>query len=218
MGWLYEKRTFASEKNGRIDCRRLFGRWEIFVDGFDETSRYLVKIWREAYRRLPEDFLPAKALMFGLAGGDNVNLLHERYPECALTAVEWDPVMVHIADELGIFPAGRRPQIVLADAAMAARTLKPGYDFVLVDIFRGKSVADAAFGADFFPAVHRLLEPGGFLVVNGFWQPEVFVHAGECLEPVSRWRIGYNRMAMFRRPRLGEAARTDGKASSAGNA
>lgn len=198
--WLYEKRKYASEKNGEITCLRLFGRWEIFVGGYHESSRYMVSVWRKAYRQLPTDFAPREILLLGLAGGDNVVLLNERFPGCRVTAVEWDPVMVRVADELRIFPPALRPRIVVADAREAVVTLEGKYDLAFVDLFRGSRVAPSAFTETFLSGLRRLVVPGGLVIANGFLEPELFTAIGRHFMLVSTWRSGYNHLALFRAP------------------
>lgn len=207
MSWLYEKKTYDSAKNGPVTCKRFFGRWEVFVGEYHESSRYLVSVWRDAYRHLPADFRPKNVLMFGLAGGDNIRLMHERFPGCRVTAVEWDPVMVRIADEIRLFPPEHRPNVVIADARDAVTTLKGNFDFILIDIFRGKRVAESAFSDVFLHGIRRLLAPDGLVIANGFRQPELFTALDRHLTPVARWRKGYNLLASFRKPLAEDAAK-----------
>ncbi len=207
--WLYERRKYASEKNGKITCRKLFGRWEIFVGGFHETSRYLRAVWRDAYARLPADFSPRRILIFGLAGGDNVVLLNERFPAGRVTAVEWDPVMVRIADELQIFPPELRPDVIVADGRDAVATLAAGaYDLVLVDMFRGPRVAQTSYSPEFLSGLRRIVAPGGFIFANGFAEPQLFEAVGRHFTAVATWKTKNNRMALFRKPlaEVGEGA------------
>lgn len=199
--WLLWWKRFRSEKNGLITCRRLLGRWEVFVGGFHESSRYLESIWRDAYGRLPAGFQPRRVLMLGLAAGDNVRLLHGLWPEARVTAVEWDPVMVQVAEKLKLYPDEWRPEIIIADAAMAL-TSEPGvtngrFDLILVDIFEGGRVGRSAFGTGFFRHVSDRLSSSGQVIVNAFLQPEELDLAATELLESSRWKFKHNRMGLF---------------------
>lgn len=198
MTWLLAWKFYKSDKNGRIFCRRLFGRWEVFVGGYHESSRYLDATWRNAYAQIPEGFAPKSILMLGLAAGDNVRLLHDRYLGSHVTAVEWDPVMVKLSDDLGLYPTAWRPEVVIADAADAVRTLQGPFDLILVDIFKGGKVADAVFAEGFYDDVGKLLSPGGLALVNAFLQPASLDAAAKAMKEVSRWHFKYNWMGLFR--------------------
>jgi predicted O-methyltransferase YrrM len=198
MSWFWETRTYASEKNGAIRCRRFLGRWAVEVGGFHESSRYLADVWRGAYRRFPRQAVVRDVLMLGLAAGDNVALLGRRFPGCRVVAVEWDPTMVRIADELGVIPDGARPEVIVGDAAAVLPTLARAFDLVLVDIFTGGKVGASAHGERFFADVAARLRPGGHVIVNAFWEPEVLDRAGRDLTPVARWRGINNHMGIFR--------------------
>jgi spermidine synthase len=198
MTWLIGWKFYRSEKNGVITCRRLFGRWEVFVGGFHESSRYLRDIWRDAYdARLPAGFAPKRILMFGLAAGDNVRLLHDRWPAASVTAIEWDPVMVRIADDLRLYPTAWRPEVVVTDAAEAAATLQGSYDLILVDVFNAGRVAKAVYDGSFYAGVKRLLAPGGLVLANAFLEPAALDAASAQLREISRWKTKHNRMGLF---------------------
>lgn len=198
MTWLYERKTRRSEKNGKIVCERLFGRWGVYVGGLHESSRYLRNLWRDAYERLPVGFAPKTILMLGLAAGDNITLLAEKFPGSRVTAVEWDEEMVKLANELGLYPQEIRPEIVIADAKDAVKTLAGPYDLVLVDLFTGGKAAAAAFGEGFFDDISRLTSAEGLVIVNAFHEPELLDIAAGRLNEVSRWKMKYNRMGIFR--------------------
>jgi spermidine synthase len=197
MTWLLGVRFYKSAKNGLIYCRRFLGRWEVFVGGYHESSRYLEAMWRNAYSRLPADFEPRRILMLGLAAGDNVRLMHERWPQGRVTAVEWDPTMIRVAESLRLYPSDWRPEILIADAAEAVRTLPGKYDLILVDVFTGGKVAQAAYGDDFYHHISRLLEPTGLALVNGFLEPAALDAAAAGLGEVMRWKQGYNHMGLY---------------------
>lgn len=199
MTWLIGWRSYHSDKNGRISCRRLFGRWEVFVGGFHESSRYMEKIWRAAYAHLPGDFAPQRVLLLGLAAGDNVRLLHERWPNARVTAVEWDSVMVRLAEELELYPAEWRPEIIVDDAAQAVATLPGTYDLIIVDVFNAGKVARAVYGEGFYCHVGERLAPGGLALVNAFQEPAALEAAVAQLKEVARWRNQHNLMGLFRR-------------------
>lgn len=199
MSWLYETRRYRSEKNGDILCRRIFGRWGTFVGGFHESSGHMAAIWRQVHRLIPKDAVVRDVLLLGLAAGDNIALLNRRFPGCRVTAIEWDPVMVRIMDEIALFPAVLRPEVLLGDAAEVLPGIDRTFDLVIVDLFKGGRVAPAAFGDDFFRQVAERTRPGGSVIVNAFWEPALLAAAGRRLRTGELRKIGNNSFGFFRR-------------------
>ena len=197
MSWLYERKTLRSEFAGDITLKRLFGRWEVHVGALYASCPYLRDMWRDAYRRLPRSFSAKRVLMLGMAGGDNVMLLAKRFPDAEQTFVEIDPVMVRIADEIGLFPPTIRPRVVIGDATRVVREMDGTFDLACVDIFSGGSVAPEAFSDRFFADIRALLAPRGIVLVNGYTRPELFGHATHAgLQEDSRWKWYANWMWM----------------------
>ena len=197
MSWFYERRVYPSEKNGDIVCQRNFGKWDVFVGELHMSSEHLRGMWRGVHRRLPIDFSPKEILMFGLAAGDNVTLLSRKYPQSWITAVEWDPVMVRIAEEIGDYPAHAKPKFIVADAGEVVRTLPGPFDLILVDIFRGGAVAHEAYVAGFFGQVSRLLSGNGLVIVNSFRERQLLDTAAKSLRTVTVFEERENNVGIF---------------------
>ena len=203
MTWLYWRKTRHSEKNGTIVCRRLFGRWEVFVGDIHMSSHYLRSVWREVYASLPREFAPQRILMLGLAAGDNVSLLAERFPKASVTAVEWDPEMVRIADELRLFPTKHRPAVITGDAREVIKTLPAKqFDLVIVDIFNSKGVSPSAYAKGFFADIANLLSADGYVAVNAYQEALLLDTASADLTEFRRWKKDYNRVGIYRQKAL----------------
>src|SRR3989344_5978756 len=155
MGFFWETRTYQSEKNGTIHCRRFFGRWRVTVDGFDETTPYTNRMWKRALRRVSKKSGVKRVLLLGLGAGGAIAYLYRRFRNATITAVEWDPVMITLADELGFFPRERRPRIIQGDAAVLVPELTEKFDLIIVDLFRGRKVDAALSDASFIAGIAR---------------------------------------------------------------
>lgn len=198
MSWLYEHHQFESEKNGYIDCYRRLGQWEVIVGGFGETAPYLQKLWRQAFDRIPKKASIKKVLVIGFGAGGNVRQLHDRFPDCAITAIEWDPVMVEIASLIKLFPADLLPRIIVDDAFHAIQELDEKFDLILFDAYLGNCVMKAVRDSEFSVRLQRLLEPDGYFLYNASAEPEVLPIISQYFRMEANWRYFYNRVALFR--------------------
>src|SRR5690348_7649727 len=115
MSWLHERHIFHSEKNGEITCVRSFGRWSVIVQGYGESAPYMVGLWNHFLKKVPG--AAQRILVLGFGAGGNVKQLHRRFPNATITAIEWDPVMVEIAERFHMYPSKWKPQILIGDAS-----------------------------------------------------------------------------------------------------
>jgi spermidine synthase len=110
-----------------------------------------------AFSLVPE---PKRALLLGLGGGAMCRHLAAHLPDCEVTIVERDPVVLRLAREY--FHLARR--VRMADAESVVAEARGGYDVVLVDLYDGAGAARTPrrFWSDCIGA----LRPGGCLAVN----------------------------------------------------
>jgi hypothetical protein len=199
MSWLHEEKTFESAKNGRITCRRSFGRWSVLVGGAQESSPYLTGMWRDALNRLPPHAQPRRMLMFGLAAGSCLALLQRRWPHAEATVVEWDPVMVRVFEEIGP-RAARKPLIVAGEAGASLKDLEGPYDLIVVDLFTGHDAASPVKDPSFYAGLRRLIAPTGFLLVNLYRENASADLIRRDFQPPEVWTRQYNTLALSQPP------------------
>ncbi|MSR84870.1 class I SAM-dependent methyltransferase [Candidatus Uhrbacteria bacterium] len=200
MSWLYERQRFTSEKNGTIVCTRELGRWSVIVEGYVESAPYMRHLWCRALQRVPKEACIKKILILGFGAGGNIVQLHRRYPGCQITAIEWDPVMIKIADQLKMYPREWHPQILLDDVEQAVKTLQEKFDLILFDIYTANRILPSAGTSRFVSDTARLLEPDGYLLFNAnvVTGPSVLESIGHDLCEHERWRYRWNTIALFR--------------------
>ncbi len=197
MSWLYERTLIPSVKNGPITVSRKLGVWSIHVGGYDETTPYTEHMWQRALLELPRTFRPKRILMLGLGAGATVGTLQEYFPQAHITAIEWDEVMVAIAKRCALFVFNEKLSILLGDATALVPTLTDTYDFILIDLFKGKEVAPILTDPSFANHLTKLLSPSGHLVANIFHTPERLAAFDQTLAHKKLWRYKYNRVAFY---------------------
>lgn len=199
MSWFYEQKEYSSEKNGLIRCTRLLGQWYVRVGGYDQTTPYIRTMWKRALRRVPRQSGVKQVLLLGLGAGGVINNIRRRFPHCRITIVEWDPVMLGIAEKLRLFVRDDRTTIIVDDAACAIPALASfSFDVIIVDLFRGSEPSSALATSAFVSELARLLNSRGYLLLNVFKKQELFSLFDEAVLRYASWRYRYNRLALYR--------------------
>lgn len=206
MPWLFDFHVYYSPRNGLIWCRRLFGQWAVFVDGIMQTSPYVTKMWDDALGRLPADRPVKEILLLGLGAGGVIPVLRRRFPGTVLTVVEWDPVMVTLAERLKFVTPAIAPAVVVGDAKEEVPRLAGRYDLVMFDLFTGSTPDRALSDENFIGQLRERLQDGGLLLVNAYRRPELLSLVGRLVAPVAQWQWQYNHLGFFRRGVPADAA------------
>jgi spermidine synthase len=121
-----------------------------------------------------------RVLIVGLGGGAMVRFLNHHFPETQVDAVEIDPAVVALADEL----FGTRPspgtRIFTEDAILYLQRDHGRYDVIYMDAFLEPGEETDARGipkklktVEFLKGLHRQLNPGGVVAFNIAEHPEL---------------------------------------------
>lgn len=176
LAWLWQPpRPIPTARNGTMWLSRRLGTWRLLgLDGSDQATPYMDALWRVTLRRVAQGGLAVRrALVLGVAMGATPGLVRARWPEVEVVAVDWEPVLFELGRSLGVHSDDPRTRFVAGDAAQVTAGLDGRFDLVLVDLFRGKSVAEAAKSAALVDAVAARLAPDGVVAVNAFSEPAV---------------------------------------------
>ncbi|MFA5947242.1 MAG: methyltransferase domain-containing protein [Patescibacteria group bacterium] len=199
MSWLFERKLYQSEKNGLILCKKLFGHWEVFVDGFYQSAPYIKKMWRTGLRQVSSMPAVSRILVLGLGAGSIINDLHSRYPDAFITTIEYDPTMVVIARQLEMFDQKLPVNIIVADAVTAVPALEGSFDLIIVDLYKGGVTAEALQHPDFVESITQKLLPNGTLILNVFKNVELFPLFDRFLTRQNTWKYSFNALAMYKK-------------------
>ncbi len=198
MGLFFDHRVFTSEKNGRIVVERILNRTSIFVDGFDQSSRYITEMWKQALLRVPSDHTVKHVLILGLAGGNAVRLVHRKFKDAHVTVVEWDPVMVDLAKTLRLFSRKHMPEIVTADAVEFVQKTQQTFDLIIVDLFHGEIPEPRLASEEMISSLSHILNPDGYLLLNPFKNISLIPAFDKKFSRQDAWHYRFNALAVYR--------------------
>lgn len=199
MSWLFESTTYESKKNGNIHCFRFLCPWNVRVNEYDQTTPYTSCMWKEALENIPNTSLaPKRILMLGLGAGGAVKKLYQRFQNCKLTVVEWDPVMIQISKTLGLYRR-HHPKIILGEAFQQIKKMKTHFDLILVDLFTGKKVAPVVYRKNFMLGLKKILAVKGSILLNIFTEKHLLKNFDTVFSCKSTWQFQYNTLGLYRK-------------------
>lgn len=178
--------------------RRHCGRVSIFVDGFDQSTRYIAEMWQKALRRVPTNHSLKQVLVLGLAGGDAIRVVQRQHSEAQVTVVEWDPVMVDLAKTLCRFSRKHMLEIITADAVDFVSQTQRTFDLIIVDLFRGETPEPRLTADEMIASLTRILNPAGYLLLNPFKNVFLIPAFEKKFSLQDTWRFKFNALALFR--------------------
>lgn len=193
----YLRKELASEKNGLIVCEREWGRWNVYVGGFDQSTGYTETMWKEALERVPPGSTVERVLVLGLGGGGILKLIYARFPDCKVVAVEWDPMMIEVANYLGALNASDETVVIVEDATKAVPALGESFDLVIVDLFTGPNIAPSLLHDDFISSLTQHLKPQGSLLLNAFRNLDLLPKFDGFLSRQETWTYQYNVLCWY---------------------
>jgi spermidine synthase len=194
MGLLFSEQKLPSEKNGEIALRTWFGQSGVYVNEYDQSSGYIRRMWRRAFRFVSRSNEPKRILMLGLGTGSALPEFRRRLPNASITAVEWDPVMIELFRSV-------RPhehvEIIEGDAQVILANMDRQFDVILVDLFKGKEPAPCLFKAETIANIRRALADDGECIVNAFATDTLFSLFDAQFARTITWSYKFNHLAKF---------------------
>ena len=201
MGNLFFNEQYLhSEKNGDILIRKILFFYQIIAGNCFQSGPYVDRIFKTLLKKIPKETKIKKTLLLGLGGGGAVKEIKKRFPATAITAIEYDPVMVDIAKSIYLKPKYlHNLNILLGNAKDLIPKLNEKYEIIIIDLFKGTSPSPILESDEFLKTTKSLLEKDGYLLIN-------FYKDKETLSPIfdklfSRWhdtQYFFNEMAVYR--------------------
>jgi len=197
MWSFFEQKSVLSEKNGNIVVSSVFGKTDIFVGGFHQSSGYIQTMWRKALRHIRKSESIKTVLMLGLGGGSAVSELQKRFRGCAITVVEWDSEMIGLYRQ--IHPKNAPITVLEGDATIIVPQTVDVFDLIIVDLFKGNETPKDLGDHPMVRAIARCVAPEGCCILNAFVSldlPQIF---DEHFSQVERWTYKFNTLVLYRK-------------------
>lgn len=161
--------TINSPINGKIEVfRELSGGISLRCGGVVQSGGLVGKLWEKGVKEISKfkgNGQVKKCLILGLGAGTLVKLLSEEFPECKITGIEIDPLMIK-AGEKHFDLKSRDLKIINSDAFEALKEMKEKYDLVVVDLYNGQEFPEKAEEESFFRELLGVLDKCGIVVFN----------------------------------------------------
>jgi len=109
---------------------------------------------------------PKRALILGHGGGSFAKWLARYWPQLEVDVVEFDPVVVRMAEEYFSYHAPANHHVFVRDARAFLSQSESTYDLIWADAFARHLVPFHLTTAEFFSDLRRHLAADGVLVVN----------------------------------------------------
>lgn len=109
---------------------------------------------------------PKRGLILGHGGGSLAKWIAHRWPELELDVVEFDPVVVRMAEEYFSYQPPLQHHVHVRDARVFLNSTERTYDFIWVDAFARHMIPFHLTTVEFFAELRAHLTPSGILAVN----------------------------------------------------
>ncbi len=162
----------SSLYNKNIEVRKIHKRYELLVNGIQQTGVYTEKLWKKGVQlwSASHSFIPKDILVFGVGGGTLFHIFHKLYPQSHVTGVDIDEEIIRIGKKYFGLESLNNVSLICQDARLFANNKKNiGYfDLVVLDIYIGNNVPEFVTTRKFLVAINELLRKNGSLVINYF--------------------------------------------------
>lgn len=176
MSWLsyvtpLELVKVNSSINGEIKVTESFGKHTLYVNGAEQSGGTITGMWKKIIKNLKFRGKRGKnCLVLGLGGGTVISLLNKYYPETDITSVEFDPMIIEIAEQYFDIKASVKLKIINADALSWVKNTQDKYDLVFFDLYLGRFNPEKGRTADFLKDLKKILTKTGFILYNAHYQ------------------------------------------------
>ena len=156
--------------NKSIDVLERFGKNELYVNGIQQSGPYTIRLWKNGLKDIFDN--PPKRintiLILGVGGGTVFPMLHDKFPDAHISAVDIDSAIIRMYSEYFSSGTGSYVSLVCADARKFIRTVRSTFDLIIVDVYIGNDVPDFVTGESFFRDLKNITSPHGTVVCNYF--------------------------------------------------
>ncbi len=158
----------GSSHNRHIRVLMESGKYKLLSNGARESGEFIKGLLQYGLHTLGvfEEMQPKTMLVLGVAGGTIIHILHERYPDAAITGVDIDKRMLDVGRKYFGLAQIRQLSTVCDDAQHYIRTTGKSFDLIVIDIFIGPDIPDFVSERPFLAEVRSRLTRGGSVFIN----------------------------------------------------
>lgn len=129
----------------------------------------------------------SKILLLGLGAGSVVKTLRDDFKyEGKITAIEYDEVMIAVAEKEFNVASDASLEIIGGDAFLHVNQTNKTYGIVIIDLFIDKEVQPQCYTFSFWKSILPLVEAGGFVIFNAGFNPMQDVKLDNIMEAFKR--------------------------------
>lgn len=166
------RRKFDSDVSGAIYVEEYAGKKTLYMNSVPQSGGEFEYMWRKVIEGI-EDKKITSCLVLGVGGATALVYLTKKYPELVITAVELDPVIVHVQKKYFPLKKGTKMNLICADAfKWVEGPPKSKFDLIIVDLYHNRLNPQKARTPWFMEKVKRLLSQNGKIIFNAHYQPE----------------------------------------------
>lgn len=176
MSWLsyitpLELIKIKSPINGEIKVIESLGKRTLYTNNLEQSGGTITGMWDKSISKIKNQISKTKnCLVLGLGGGTVVELLNKYRPTLKITAVEFDPAMIEIAQKYFDIKNSPNLEIIHADAIKWVKKAKNKYDLIIFDLYLGKFNPEKTRKVSFLKDLKNLLNPKGIILYNSHYQ------------------------------------------------
>ncbi len=105
-------------------------------------------------------------LALGVGTGTAIRHVHHRHPQAEIVGVEWDPLVLEVAQRFFMVPTDRRVRLIEEDVRTYVMALRDRFDLIFLDVYFQEQTPKALYTSYYLQALAALLEMGGVLAIN----------------------------------------------------
>lgn len=190
LSYIFPQTIFHASSKYNHDIRVIEERGELklLVNGSRQSGKYIRELWEAALGlfRIGRERKIKNILVFGVAGGTVIHLLHKRFPAARITGVDIDTVMIDIGKRyfgLDTIPVLR---LVRDDAKHFVRRPAQRFDLIIVDVFFGREIPAFVERSIFLRCLRYMLNNGGTVVINYLRELEYGMKSDKLMKTLQR--------------------------------
>lgn len=159
-------RRIKTPRNGVLEVTWSGGRKYLDSENANYSYGSLQRILEIGIRKIPvqQDW---NVLLLGMGGGSIIRpLIDEFGVHGKITAIDFDPVVIDIANsEFGISESSAL-KIINADASAFVNDSKEQFNLIIIDLFIDYIVPDTFYKGEFWSSLTKLVANGGWFLFN----------------------------------------------------